>query len=177
MRFVHSLTFRVLVGSCTLLLALFGLYSYFSVRLHTSHMMAQVEDSASRVSDVIKNSTRYHMMLNEREDVFQIITTIGREPGVEAIRIYNKRGEIMFSTNKAEEKTVVDLHGEACYACHNSAEPLESLPAGTRTRIYTGADGHRVVGLINPIRNEPSCSNASCHAHPADRTVLGVLDV
>jgi two-component system NtrC family sensor kinase len=139
--------------------------------------MAQVEDSASRVSDIIKNSTRYSMLLNRREDVFQIITTIGREPGVEAIRIYNKRGEIMFSTNKAEEKTTVDLHGEACYACHNRAEPLTSLPAGSRTRIYTGVDGHRVVGLINPIRNEPSCSNAACHAHPADRTVLGVLDV
>jgi two-component system NtrC family sensor kinase len=34
-----------------------------------------------------------------------------------------------------------------------------------------------VLGLITPIRNEPQCSNAACHAHPADKTILGVLDV
>jgi two-component system NtrC family sensor kinase len=27
------------------------------------------------------------------------------------------------------------------------------------------------------IRNEPSCSNASCHEHPASQTILGVVDV
>ncbi len=177
MRVWHSLTFRVLVGSCVLLFTLFGLYSYLAVRLHTGQMMAHVLDSATRVSDVIKNSTRYSMLLNRRDDVFQIINTISREPGVEGIRIYNKRGEIMFSTDKKEEGTVVDMHAEACYACHDSAEPLHSLPAGSRSRIYTNPQQKRVVGLINPIRNEQSCSDAACHAHPGDRTVLGVLDV
>ncbi len=31
--------------------------------------------------------------------------------------------------------------------------------------------------MITPIFNEPSCSNASCHAHQASTKVLGVLDV
>jgi two-component system, NtrC family, sensor kinase len=177
MKFWHTLTFRVLVGSCLLLLVLFSFYSYLAVRLHTGDMMSQVIESAGRVSDIIKNSTRYSMLLNRREDVFQIINTIGKEPGVEGIRIYNKRGEIMFSTTKAEEGSIVDMHAEACYACHDSAEPLHSLPAGSRARIYTSPRHSRIVGLINPIRNEPSCSEAACHAHPADKTVLGVLDV
>jgi len=46
-----------------------------------------------------------------------------------------------------------------------------------RTRIYAGAQGHRVLGLINPIRNEHSCSQSGCHSDPSERTVLGVLDV
>ena len=33
------------------------------------------------------------------------------------------------------------------------------------------------MGLINPIKNEPKCFNASCHYHPKDRKILGVLDV
>jgi len=139
--------------------------------------MTQMFDSASRVSDVIRNSTRYSMLLNRKEDVYQIITTIGREPGVEGIRIYNKRGMIMFSTNKKEEATVVNMRAEACYACHDSEQPLQSLPSANRTRVYTAAGGRRVIGLIKPIRNEPACSDAACHAHPPDRTVLGVLDV
>ena len=139
--------------------------------------MAQVIDSANRVSDTIKSSTRYSMLLNRNEDVYQIITTIGREPGVEGIRIYNKRGVIILSTDKSEKLQQVDMHAEACYVCHESDKPLQSLPVGGRSRIYMGAKGHRIVGLINPIRNEPSCSAAACHAHPEDKTVLGVLDV
>jgi two-component system NtrC family sensor kinase len=176
-RFLHTLTFRVLAGSCILLFTLFGLYSYFAIGFHTQQMIEQMFDSANRVSDVIRHSTRYSMLLNRREDVYQIITTIGREPGVEGIRIYNKRGMIMFSTNKAEESRVVDMRAEACFACHDSAQPLRSLPMSIRTRVYAVTGGRRIVGLINPIRNEPACSNSDCHAHPADRTVLGVLDV
>ncbi len=177
MRFVKTFTFRVLIGSCLLLFALFAIYSIVAIRVQTSQMMNQVLDNATLVSDLIRNSTRYSMLLNRREDVFQIITTIGREPGVDGIRIYNKRGEIMFSTDKAEEGTVVDMHGEACYGCHDSARPLQSLPIPNRSRVYRTPQGHRIVALINPIRNEASCSNADCHAHPADKTVLGVLDV
>ena len=44
-------------------------------------------------------------------------------------------------------------------------------------RIYATADGRRVLGLINPIKNESQCSESGCHTNPDERTVLGVLDV
>jgi two-component system NtrC family sensor kinase len=34
----------------------------------------------------------------------------------------------------------------------------------------------RVLAIITPIDNQPSCSNAACHAHPASQQILGVLD-
>ncbi|MBI3192915.1 MAG: hypothetical protein HYZ34_00445, partial [Ignavibacteriae bacterium] len=126
MKFFHSLTFRVLGGSFVLLLILFGFYSYFAIQFHSEQMMEYVLQSASRSSDVIKKSTHYSMLLNRREDVYQIINTIGTEPGMEGIRIYNKRGEIMFSTNKSEEQTAVDMNAEACVACHEQQQPLQS---------------------------------------------------
>jgi two-component system NtrC family sensor kinase len=140
-------------------------------------MMQQVVESANRVSDIIKQSTHYSMLLNRKEDVYQIITTIGMEPGVEGIRIYNKRGEIMFSTEKNEEQTTVDMRAEACYGCHSKEQPLESLPITDRQRIFDSPKGYRVLGVINPIRNEPSCSDNECHAHSLKQSVLGVLDV
>jgi two-component system NtrC family sensor kinase len=177
MSLFHSLKFKVLIGTAFLFFSVFALYSYLVERSFASQVMDQVLESASRVSDVIKKSTRYSMLLNRRPDVYQIIATIGREPGVEGIRIYNKRGMIMVSTNAAEEMTVVDMKAEACFACHDSEKPLQSLPTANRVRTYEAPGGRRIIGLINPIRNEPACSNAACHAHPADRTVLGVLDV
>jgi two-component system NtrC family sensor kinase len=176
MRFFHTLIFRVLVGSCLLLIILVGYYALFAVRFHERQIMDQVIDSAATVSDIIKNSTHYSMLENRSKDVKEIIDSIGHEPGVEGIYIYNKRGKIITSTNKSEEGTVVDLKAEACYVCHDSAKPLQSVPR-ERYRTYAGVQGYRVLGWINPIRNEPSCSNAECHAHPPDQTVLGVLDV
>jgi two-component system NtrC family sensor kinase len=173
----HSIRFRVLIGSIVVLLVLFGAYSFVTVTFYGDRMTRQVFASASRISDIVRQATHYGMLLNRRDDVHEIITTIGTEPGVEGIRIYNKRGEIMFSTDKREERTAVDMQAEACYGCHEKEKPLSSLPTGNTTRIYDAAAGHRVLGVITPIRNEPSCSDADCHAHPPDRTVLGVLDV
>ncbi|MCE1229975.1 MAG: ATP-binding protein, partial [Firmicutes bacterium] len=55
--------------------------------------------------------------------------------------------------------------------------PLEKLDIQARARIFTGTDGNRVLGIINPIPNEPSCSTADCHAHKPQQSILGVLDV
>lgn len=133
--------------------------------------------SANRVSDVIKRSTHYSMLLNRREDLHHTIQTIGNEPGIDGISIYNKRGEIMFSTIPGEDGTSVDLQAEACYVCHAEEKPLEALPIKKRSRIFSSLQGHRVLGVINPIMNEPGCFNAECHAHPPNQAVLGVLDV
>ncbi|MBM4167372.1 MAG: HAMP domain-containing protein [Ignavibacteria bacterium] len=176
-RFFHSLRFRVLVGSLALLLVLFGVYSYFAIHFFTEQMMTYVLDNANRMSNVILKSTHYSMLLNRKEDVYQIINTIAQEPGVEGIRIYNKRGEIIFSTMTKEMHTIVDMNAEACFICHSHNNVLESVPSNNRTRIYSSANGNRILGLISPIRNEALCSNAACHAHPRNKTVLGVLDV
>ena len=177
MRLIQTVSFRVFAGTLVLLLVAFGLYSTFSVRFYTARMMDQAVQAAQRVSDVIKSSTHYSMLLNRKQDVYQIIRTIGSEPGVEGIRIYNKRGTIMFSTDPAERGRVVDLHAEACYACHEREKPLTALPMSNRARIYQVAQGHRVLGVITPIRNAPACMESGCHVQPVERTVVGVLDV
>jgi two-component system NtrC family sensor kinase len=70
----------------------------------------------------------------------------------------------------------VDVKAEQCTACHRSDQPLVRLERKDRVRVFSGADGQRVLGIIAPIHNEPQCT-ASCHAHPASQSVLGVLDV
>jgi hypothetical protein len=53
------------------------------------------------------------MLLNRRNDVYQIIRTIGAESGVRGIRIYNKLGTIIFSTDSSEINKTVDMNAEA----------------------------------------------------------------
>jgi two-component system NtrC family sensor kinase len=163
-----------LVGSVALL---FGILGYFNARLHRQHLEEQVFQSADRISDLIRRSLRYSMLRDQRDEVFQIIGTIGRQPGISKIRIFNKEGQITFSTDGAEVGRFVDKNAEACYKCHEQAQPLERLDRPDRMRIFTDREGNRIVGLISPIENEPDCSNAACHAHPdTGNRVLGVLD-
>jgi two-component system NtrC family sensor kinase len=154
----------------------FGLLGFFIVRLHRQHLEAATLASAERVSDVINRSTTYYMLRNDREGLYHAIQTIADEPGMVKVRILDQEGRISYSTDPAEVSHVLDKTAEACYGCHIQAQPLTRLNRPDRFRIYHNGGGHRVLGIITPIENQPSCSNAACHAHPASQQVLGVLD-
>ncbi len=154
------------------------LLTFVTIRVQEKNLMDDVRMSGQRVSDVIARSMRYSMLLNRREDVHEIVSSVGAHEGIEDIRIYNKQGEVVFGTRSADLHTKVDAHAEACVSCH-SGEGLAHPYRGTETlsRIFTDSEGSRVLGVITPIRNEAQCANADCHAHPPEKTILGVLDV
>src|SRR3990170_4727607 len=172
MNIIRLLGFKLFVLLMLLLIILFSLYMYLNLKLHTSHLMANVIANANRTSDLIKKSTRYSMLKNQKEDVDQIIMTISNLHGVDGIRIYNKKGLIMFTGHEEEKGKAVDMKAEACYVCLSEKVPKETLPTKNRSRIFYSPHGYRVLGLINPIENERDCSNASCHAHPPSIKVL-----
>ncbi|MFB3812830.1 MAG: ATP-binding protein [Terriglobales bacterium] len=163
----------VLVGA---LAVTFGLLGFANVRLHRQHLEGATLSAAERVSDTIKRSTQYHMLRNDREAMYHIIRTVGVEPGIVRVRIFDREGRIRYSSEPSEINQQVDMGAEACYACHAQAQPLVKLNRPDRFRIYK-PNGARVLGVINPIENEPGCSNAACHAHPPEQQILGVLDI
>ncbi|MBP1678592.1 MAG: integral rane sensor signal transduction histidine kinase [Bacteroidetes bacterium] len=155
-----------------------ALFAYLSLRSMNSGMLAEVERHASQLSETVRASTRYEMLLNERDHIRRIVQGIGQQPGIGKVRIMNKAGEIIYSSVEADIGTMVDKDAESCYSCHSADRPLERLPMKERTRIFqVHPDSSRYLGIITPIQNEPSCWTAECHAHPQDKTVLGVLDV
>jgi two-component system NtrC family sensor kinase len=171
-----SLSLKLAVSLVLSLAAFFTLLGFLNLRLQRLHSEELVRHSAERASDIILRSTRFQMLRNDRDALYQVITTIGNEPGIRRVRIFNEEGRISFSTDASEVNTFVDKRAEACYACHAQEQPLTKLDRPDRTRIFTEPGGQRVMGVIRPIENEPSCSNAACHAHPPERRILGVID-
>ncbi len=132
---------------------------------------------ADQLSQGITSAMWHAMLANDRSSAYQVMRTIAANPGISRIRIFNKEGVVMFTT-KAEDEKQVDKNAEACAMCHSSArQPLVNIDASSRSRIVRASDGSRQLAMITPIYNEPSCSEASCHAHPQSTNVLGVLDV
>jgi len=135
-----------------------------------------VTAAAEVQSETITAAVRHAMMGDEREAAYAIMGTIARQPVIDHVRLVNKEGRITFSTSPDEKGKPIDKRAEGCRACHSADETL-LVPAEThRARVYEGR-GHRVLAVVTPIRNDPGCSSAACHAHPAERQVLGVLDV
>src|SRR5579871_535861 len=151
--------------------AFFALFGYFNLREQRRHSEEMVVQSAERITDVIQRSTRYEMLHNDRQALYNIIQELGSEPGIRRIRIFNKEGRITFSTDTHEVNRVVDKRAEACYGCHAQSAPLVKLNRPDRARIFNG-EGERLLGVIRPIENSPACG--ACH--PAGKQVLGVID-
>ena len=110
---------------------------------------------ADQLSKGITSATWHAMLDDHREAAYQVMQTIALKQGIDRIRMFNRAGQVMFSTN-AEDQAGARAAGER--------GPVRIACASQR-----GRDGTRRLEMLTPIYNEPSCSQAACHAHPAGR--------
>ncbi len=166
-----------LILSLTILVAVAeGISGYLNAKRQERQLQDAMIEGADQLSKGITSATWHAMLADHRATAYEVMQTIALKQGINSIRIFNKEGRVMFSTARDGQQQV-DKRAEACYLCHASEQPLVKVDVPSRARIYKGPDGVRLLGMVTPIYNEPSCSEAACHAHPAEMNVLGVLDV
>ena len=171
-----SLAYKLIFAVGLTLLIMILLWAFFIIKYEKKKAIDGVMAETDRLSSTILLGTHYAMMLNARDDLTHIIQNIGKQPGIENIRIFNKAGEIHFSNINNELGNITNIKAEACDVCHKTEPASKYLELNERKRIITSEKGHRLLGIISPIFNEPGCSE-SCHFHPKDKIVLGALDV
>jgi len=178
MRIFRLLSFRLFVLICIILATLSFFVSYFQLKSQSENYERMVTEWGMRSSELIRGSTRHSMLLNQKEMTYHIIRTIAQQPGIEKVRIYNKKGTIIFSADDEEINTTVNMQNQACYMCHTSNEASILEPStNERRRIFKSPDGTRLLGFVTAIKNEKSCYTSDCHFHSKDETILGTLDV
>lgn len=96
----------IAVGIVTI--AIVGVFSYFITKSNQRNFILKVEHYAYQLSEMIKNSTKSDMLFYRRERVHEIIDTIGQQKGIEKVRIFNKEGIIIYSSDKSVVGTMVD---------------------------------------------------------------------
>ncbi|MEO8587254.1 MAG: ATP-binding protein [Acidobacteriota bacterium] len=170
------LDFKLTGAAAAVSLATISIFAFLSIRSQREHSIGEVIRGAALFSSTIASSTRDLMLEDQRHDVYRIMEAIGRLEGIEKVRVLNKEGRIMFSTNAADIGASVDKDAEACTACHAAGQPIVAPTTTARSRMFR-SNGHRVLGMVTPIYNEPACSTAACHVHPPEKHVLGVVDI
>ncbi|MCX8022367.1 MAG: ATP-binding protein [Syntrophorhabdaceae bacterium] len=172
----YSLTFKLTIWVGITLILFIGIYAYTNIAAQRETLLNEAILWAKQLSGTLTRSLRFNMLHNYREAVHHAIETVGAQEEIEKVRIFNKDGQIMFSSDKKEIGTMVGKTTEACYACHLEGKPLVRLDTPSRARIFKSG-GKRILGMITPIYNGPDCYTAKCHAHSPEQNVLGVFDV
>ncbi len=174
MKSIYKILFAAL-----LVAFLFGMYITLNVLYQRHQVVETATNGAFRVSETVRRSLWHAMMNGDQKNLREILSTVGQQEGIEKIRVFDRTGGIIYSTDRAEEGTQVNAEAESCLACHSRIPPQSAPERKDRVRFFRTPSprGQRVLGLITPIPNEPSCSEGACHAHPAGQRVLGVLDI
>jgi len=172
----NSLAFR-LTGTLLVALALLlAVTAVVQIGLQGRFARGCSQINGIGMSETIYGALHTGMLANDREGLHAAVRQISERAPTVRVRIFNKEGLIVFSSNEGEVGERLDPDAEACYKCHASGKPIERLPPGERTRSFR-VGGQPALGVIKPIENEPACSQAECHAHSPERRLLGVLDV
>lgn len=153
------------------------LFTLLVVRYERDGLLQEATSRVTQLSEMITRSTRFAMLQNQPDYVHRIIEDVGSHKSIDRIRIFSKEGQIIDSTYAPEIGLKVDQKAEGCIRCHQTSKPLEQIAGSEKGRIFSAPDGKRLLGSMEVIRNEPSCSTAACHQHTRDQSVLGVLDI
>jgi len=171
----HRLSTKLLAVVALLTFAAIGAFAVVELVMQRQRL-GGVTQAADLFGETIKSSTWRAMLEDRRGDAYSIMEIIGRQPGIERVRIFDKQGRITFSTREQERGALVDKKADACTACHQADQPLSRVAGPSRARVFQNG-GHRVLGMVTPVHNDPSCYTAACHAHSPGQQVLGVIDV
>lgn len=154
---------RKLILSITVIVLIVAAVSgLVNLKTEETQLLDTVLLGAGQLSKGITSATWHAMLDDHREAAYQVMQTIALKQGIDRIRMFNSAGHVTFSTNQEDRQESLDLR---------------NLKASNLVDVYRGTDGWRRLDMRTPIYNESSCSQAECHAHPADVKTLGVLDL
>jgi len=174
---LRTLSTRIAVPAGFFALVSAGALSFVLIRTQRENALEEAVLGSERIGETLLLAIEHEMRINARDAVREIVESVGRQEGVQRIRLFNKDGRISFSSDSAEVGEWVDPKAEACVSCHTGETPSMPSDAAPLTRTFQDPDGHTILGTMRVIPNARGCQGAHCHAGIAAQSVLGVLDV
>ncbi|MCJ7581845.1 MAG: HAMP domain-containing histidine kinase [Candidatus Aminicenantes bacterium] len=172
-----SLAAKLIFYIGIVLILTIGFFAYINTNAQKKFLIEEIKLHGIQLSQLIERSISNEMLSAQNDQIQKSLEDIGNSEVIENIRIFDKNGTIFWSDSHEEIGSSVDKTAEACFVCHGGEKPAETLPRADMTRIFKSNKDYRLLGIINPIYNEARCFNASCHFHPQEQSILGVMDI
>lgn len=175
-RMRQSLIMKMILSGGITLLASVIFWTWFNVHFFKENVTDNIRSDTALLSDTVLLGLHYAMMLDSRDDIREDINNISKQREIKSIRIYNKKGLIVFSNNPQEVGSKISISASSCWTCHKFEEPPATLSLPKRSRTYE-ENGHEFMSIITPIPNSEGCAPGVCHVHSKDEQVLGLLEM
>lgn len=171
-----SLTAKLVITISLFMLIGSGLIWLEAIFAQRRALMADALARVITFSDLTQKSLHHDMLKGDRDEIQKVVEALGSSKVVASVRILSARGVIIHSSHPTEINHQTDMGRMICGNCHQeiSYTPEATVHARKWT-IHQGADGKKLLSLVDTIPNAPVCATAACHAHSTKDTVLGFL--
>lgn len=158
--FKKSLELKI-IAALALILALFlTLSSVMETWLDTKSTYQIVFQQLDTLANTIQKSLIKDMRTGQSDGVQQILEMVGTEKGIMGVRIFNEKGTILKSFDRAEIGKAVD------------AGVLRHFKDADRN-FLTDKGGQSIMHILHPIANSPACFG--CHGR--EKEINGILSI
>ena len=174
---IENLALKLMVPVGIVLFASIFIWSHFTIRVQEKNLLDKAVSDVDKFCNTVLNFTWFAMLHNPNKDMLDVLKSMSEYNKIETIRLYDAHGKIKFSNNPDEIHTIAEKTDVSCKTCHFGEDSVIKTDIKERIRIFNSPEGEPLLGIINPILNEPGCSTAECHYHPSEAKKIGTLDV
>ena len=158
---LHSVKSKFIFFSLFLILLTTVIPMYFLVIQLKSNFRERSEIMLHTTVDVVRYSLKLAMMTGKQKDLENIIQDISKREGVFHIRIFNKEGNVDYSSNPEEiNKNIAVVAKEHSSINVSKIKGIQKIVEGN---MYSS---------LEPLRNEKICQN--CHK---EKETIAYLDI
>ena len=173
-----GLMIKFSIISAVVLLFTMSVFILFNIAGLKAAFMDVYTADVDNLSETIIATTHHAMLVGDVDEAYQLMERAGTQENIKNIRLIDKHGVIRFSLYQNEVETFVNSRLDpSCNMCHYEGKPKVQASTMDRRRVFSDESGEEVLGITRGIYNDPACSQPSCHYHPAEVNLLGVLDI
>jgi histidine kinase len=142
------------------------LVGYGFYRAEEKSIVQSLKQDTAAIADTVEMAFRYHMIKGGSGEVQALLAAFSGLTAIERVRIYDREGEIRFSSTAGEVGVKTELSDPTCRICHEG----QTRERGATVTFETG-EGSKVFRSVSPITREESC----LRCHDGGTELLGVL--
>jgi PAS domain S-box-containing protein len=152
------------------------LFSFYSIYYQSRALRESARREIIDLSGIVKRNTRRGMQSNYPEGINDIINTAGEQKNILEVLIYNRAGTVRYASDPLSVGVTVEMTSPSCIACHEGGRM--DVDPRQKEKTFSGSyQGRETISIVTPIFGEQSCYQASCHYHPPEHAMLGILEI
>ena len=119
---IQKLGAKLIVSLTVLIVAISCISGYLNLRAQKRRMLDTMILGADQLSRSITSSTWHAMLDDDRKAAYEIMRVIADKQGVDRIRMFNREGRLVFSTDAREHPSAVNQSSKSAQAATSTVQ-------------------------------------------------------